>query len=177
MNGKIKAVFLDRDGTINVDYGYVYQKDKLKFISGVLEGLKKLQDAGFKLFIVTNQSGIARGYYSVEQMNEFHEYMTEKLKVEGIVIEKIYYCPHLSGCDCRKPKLKLFYQAVEEYNIDLSKSYAIGDRIRDLALCNVEPVGGYLIGNEERVLVKSPIVVCDNLLQAAEDIVRKEHDK
>ena len=73
--------------------------------------------------------------------------------------------------------MKLFYQAVEEYNIDLSKSYAIGDRMRDLALCNVEPVGGYLIGNEESVLVTSPIVVCDNLLQAAEDIVRKEHDK
>ena len=172
MKYKAPAIFLDRDGTINVDYGYVYQIEKLEFLEGAVEGLKLLQDAGYILIIITNQSGVARGMYSIEQMNEFNMFMKETLQKMGVEIKKIYTCPHLKGCECRKPKLKLFYQAVEEFNIDLKKSFAIGDKMRDLSICEVEPVKGFLIGNED--VCKKNVKGCHNLLEAAEKIVEME---
>ena len=115
---KNKAVFLDRDGTINYDYGYVHKKDKLKFLPGVIESLERLNNAGYLLIIITNQSGIGRGYFTLEEYNEFNNYMLEKLKEQGINITKVYYCPHTDNdnCNCRKPKLGLFYQAIDEYS-------------------------------------------------------------
>ena len=145
-----KAVFLDRDGTINVDYGYVYQYEKFEFIEGVLETLKKLQKMGYALIIVTNQSGIARGYYTEEDMHLLHKKMCEDLEKEGIQITDIYYCPHLTGCTCRKPQLELFYRATKEHDIDLSHSIAVGDKMRDLSLCENEPVLGFWITQEEQ---------------------------
>lgn len=180
MKNKRTAIFLDRDGTINVDYGYVYQKNQLQFIEGVIEGLKMLQDAGYLLIIVTNQSGIARGYYTLNEMNDFHEYMVRQLNESGINISKIYYCPHLEGCDCRKPKLELFYRAQREFDIDFESSYAIGDKIRDLALCDKENVKGFLLTEdmEEKQNSSSKISKCKNLLEAAKIIVnsRGEND-
>lgn len=178
MKRRVSAVFLDRDGTINVDYGYVYEKEKLQFIDGAVQGLKLLQAAGYKLIIVTNQSGIARGFFSIEQMEEFHKNMLDKLAEEGVVISRIYYCPHLNGCECRKPQLKLFYQAQKEFDLDFAKSYVIGDKLRDLALCEKEPVKGYLINAEKKIIAKDKnIIICNNLLSAAKDIVGfKNHE-
>src|SRR5574344_1150325 len=124
---KNKVIFLDRDGTINVDYGYVYETNKLTFIDGAIDGLKKLYDNGYKLIIITNQSGIGRGYYSSKQYDYFTNYMLKKLSSKGINISKIYTCPHINAdnCECRKPKLKLFYDAISEFNVDESNSYAI----------------------------------------------------
>ncbi len=144
-----KAAFLDRDGTINIDYGYVYQYEKFEYIDGVKETLKKLQDMGYLLIIITNQSGVARGYYTEEDVKKLHRRMCEDLENQGIHITDIYYCPHLTGCSCRKPQLELFYRAAKEHNIDMSRSIAIGDKMRDLSLCEKEPVEGFLISNEE----------------------------
>ena len=89
MKDKRSAIFLDRDGTINVDYGYVFQKDRLDFIDGAIEGLRMLQKAGYLLIIVTNQSGIARKYFTVEELEGFHSFMLKQLEEKGIIISKI----------------------------------------------------------------------------------------
>ena len=142
-----KAVFLDRDGTINIDYGYVHEKDKLEFIPGAVEGLKQLQDLGYLLIIITNQSGIGRGLYTINEYNEFNDYMLNELEKKGIHITDVFMCPHIDedNCECRKPKLKLFYDAINKYNIDMDRSYAIGDRERDLSICKKESIKGILI--------------------------------
>lgn len=147
-----KAIFLDRDGTINVDYGYVHEIDKLDFIPGVIDGLKLLEKKGYLLIIVTNQSGIGRGMFDIKTYNKFNNYMLSKLEKEGIHITDVFMCPHTDEekCECRKPKLKMFYDAIKKYDIDLTKSYAIGDKTRDLSLCNKENITGILITDEEK---------------------------
>ena len=149
-----KAVFLDRDGTINVDYGYVHEYEKFDFIDGVTDTLKALQQAGYLLIVITNQSGIARGYYTEEDLNELHKKVCKDLEDEGIHITQIYYCPHLTGCTCRKPQLGMFYQAAREHNIDMSRSIAIGDNLRDLEICKAEEVEGFWITESDEEVAK-----------------------
>lgn len=153
-----KAVFLDRDGTINVEKHYLYKIEDFEFLPGVIQGLKKLQDLGFILVIITNQSGIARGYYTEEDYNKLTGYMLSILESNGVYISKVCYCPHLEDaiipkyrkiCDCRKPKLGMYYKAIEEFNIDLSKSWAIGDKERDCEICNVSECKGILLSSQE----------------------------
>ena len=142
-----KAIFLDRDGTINVDYGYVHEIEKFEFIDGVIEGLKILSDLGYLLIVITNQSGIARGFFTEEQFQTLNNYMLNKLEENNISIAKVYYCKHVDkdNCDCRKPKLGLFYKAIEEFDIDIDNSYAIGDKERDLLICKQENTQGILL--------------------------------
>lgn len=144
MNNK-KAVILDRDGTINIDYGYVGGKDKFVYLDGAVEGLKRLSKAGVSLIIVTNQSGIARGYFSESQYEELTGWMIDDLKSKGIEIDATYYCPHHPeadvedykiDCDCRKPKLGLFEKAISDNDLDLDELFVIGDSYRDVALCD-----------------------------------------
>ncbi len=171
-----KAILLDRDGTINEDYGYVFEIEKFKFIEGVIEGLKILRDLGYKLIVITNQSGIARGYYTEEDAIKIFNYMKDKLLKENIVIEKVYYCPHIGdNCNCRKPKLELFYKAQREFDIDFNKSYAIGDKLRDLAICEKENIKGFLLNNDEEIK-NSNIQRGKNLLEVAKKI-QKENFK
>ena len=146
-----KIIFLDRDGTINVDYNYVHQKDKLTFTPNAAKGLKKLQDAGYKLVVISNQSGINRGIFTQEQCDEFNKYMLEKLEEAGVHIDKIYTCPHMAeeNCECRKPKIKMYMDATEEFDGDLSRSFAIGDRDRDLCICQETEVEGVLVGERD----------------------------
>lgn len=146
-----KAVFLDRDGTINRDFGYVYQKEKLEFLPGVLEALKRIQEHGFKLIIITNQSGVGRGYFSLEQYKEFEIYLLEEMKKHGVIIDEVYFCPHdpEEECLCRKPLTGMFYQAAEDFKIDWEQSYAIGDKERDLSICDKEKVRGILYSSQE----------------------------
>lgn len=169
-----KAVFLDRDGTINVDYGYVYQYEKFEYIDGVKETLRTLQDMGYKLIIITNQSGIARGYYTEEDMKALHEKMCADLENEGIHIEDIYYCPHLSGCSCRKPKTSLFYRAAREHKIDFARSIAVGDKIRDLCICGEEPVKGFLISSSKDKEVLDTTVIDSEADKFYKEIVQIE---
>lgn len=183
-----KAIFLDRDGTINIDKGYLYKIEDFEYIPGVIEGLRMLQDAGYLLIVITNQSGIARGYYSEEDFLELNEWMLSDLKKKGINITKVYYCPHHpSGkieeykvdCNCRKPKLGMYEEAIEEFDIDVSSSYAIGDKIRDSLICEKYDCRGYLISNlDEKSAVAGVnsgkyrnIKYAEDLLTAAKKIV------
>ncbi len=136
-----KAVFMDRDGTINVDKHYLYRKEDFEFIDGVPSAIRKFHEMGYLVITVTNQSGIARGLYSEEDMKQLHEYINTLLAQYRTQIDAFYYCPHLSDgiipkyrtdCPCRKPKSGLFKQAVQDWNIDPCQSIAIGDNERDL---------------------------------------------
>jgi D-glycero-D-manno-heptose 1,7-bisphosphate phosphatase len=154
-----KAIFLDRDGTINVEKHYLYKIEDFEFLPGVIEALRKLQDAGFLLIIITNQSGIGRGYYTEKDFEKLNNWMISYLKDQGIAISSVYYCPHLPDakilkyrkeCNCRKPKLGMYQRAINDYNIDLGLSYAIGDKIRDCAISKSTACKGFLIGNNEK---------------------------
>lgn len=171
---KNKAVFLDRDGTINVDKNYLYKIDDWEFENGVIEALKILQNLGFKLIVISNQSGIERKYYTKEDANKIFKYMEEELKKENINISKSYYCPHYNQeCECRKPKLGLFYQAQKDFDIDFSHSYAIGDKLRDLSICNKEKTVGFLLKSKE-IIENNRIIRCENILEAAKKIEEME---
>lgn len=150
----MKAVFLDRDGVINVDKGYVHRIEDFEFYPNVFEALKKLQDAGFKLFIVTNQSGIAVGYYTEEDFLKLTDYMLKEFEKRGIKIEKVYYCPHHENgvhekysfkCDCRKPESGMIKQAIAEFGVDSSKSFLIGDKENDILAAHKEGIKAILV--------------------------------
>lgn len=161
-----KAIFLDRDGTINIDAGYVYRPQDIILIKNAAKGLKYLQECGFLLIVITNQSGIARGYYSEEEYQKAEEYINDLLAAQGVKLTKTYHCPHLDGnCQCRKPKTGLFHLAAKEFDIDFSKSYAIGDKERDLCICKEEPVEGILLEEKGQI---------SDLLDAARYIIKKE---
>lgn len=158
MQEKKKAIFLDRDGTINAEKNYLYKIEDFEFLPGVLDGLRMLQHAGYLLIIITNQSGIARGYYTETDFNKLTAWMIDYLQQEGITISVVYYCPHhpeaaieqyRQECDCRKPHLALFQQAIKDFNLELCKCYAIGDRLRDCMLCMDSDCKGFLIGCNE----------------------------
>ena len=131
-----KALFLDRDGTINVERNYVYKVEDFKFQPGIFELIRKYEADGFLIFIVTNQSGIARGYYPENDFHKLNDWMIEKLHSAGIKITKVYYCPHhpdITGeCDCRKPKPGMIQEAIEQYNLSAVNSVLIGDKKRDI---------------------------------------------
>ncbi len=135
MNKKIiRAIFFDRDGTINKDAGYTHKIEDLEFTYRCIEGLKKLSDTDYKKIIITNQSGIARGYYSEDDYHFFTKAMIEYLRQSDVHIDKVYYCPHgpSDTCECRKPQIGLLLQAVKDFNISLSHSWLIGDRPSDI---------------------------------------------
>ena len=135
-----KAIFLDRDGTLNIDYGYVHEIDNLKFIDGAIDALRELKKMGYMLVLVTNQSGIARGYFSEEQFLQLTEWMDWSLAEQDVDLDGIYYCPHhpegkgeyKEDCDCRKPKSGMLLQAIKELKIDPTQSIMVGDKVEDL---------------------------------------------
>lgn len=131
-----RALFLDRDGVVNVEKDYLYKIEDFEFIDGIIELCKYFQSKDFKIFVVTNQSGIARGYYTQDDFDNLSSWMLKEFAKNGIEILKVYYCPHhpdINGeCSCRKPNAGMLLQAKQEYNIDLSKSIIIGDKERDI---------------------------------------------
>lgn len=150
---KLKAAFFDRDGVLNVDKSYLYKIEDLEWIDGAEEALAYLTQQGYTVFVVTNQSGIARGYYTVDDMNKLHEFMAQQVAAAGGKIEKFYYCPHLPEgkiaeyaveCDCRKPKPGLILRAFEEYDIDKDAAFLIGDKPRDVESAEAAGIKGYL---------------------------------
>ena len=145
-----KAIFLDRDGTLNYDYGYVHDMDHFQLLPGVLETLLQLEAAGYLLIIITNQSGIGRGYYSEEDYLRFEKQIEQFFDSYEIHITATYHCPHYQeNCNCRKPKVGLFYRAANDYNIDFSQSYVVGDKLRDLEISRYEPIKGIYLGEIE----------------------------
>lgn len=166
-----RAIFLDRDGVINEDRGYVYKPEDFVLLPGTAKGLLMLQSAGYQLVIITNQSGIARGYYTQDDFLKLCRHMNGLFASAGIREIPVYHCPHLhEDCDCRKPKTGLFYRAAAELELSFQGSWAIGDKERDLTICEREAVKGILItqNSVQRYLC------CRNLEEAAELILGSE---
>lgn len=135
------ALFLDRDGVINIDKGYVHKAEDCIFIDGIFDLVKRANQLSYKVFVVTNQAGIARGYYTEAEFLSFSEWMKNEFKNHQAQIDEIYFCPHhpihgiaeyLTNCDCRKPAPGLFLKAQLAYAIDMKKSVMVGDNISDL---------------------------------------------
>lgn len=163
--GKNKFVLLDRDGVINVEKSYLYKIEDFEYEYRVVESLKILADFGYRFIIITNQSGIAQGYYSKADFLKLERYIENDLKEKGVIIEKTYFCPHYpegkgeygKNCSCRKPGIGNFLKAIEEFDIDIKNSYMVGDRITDLipahklGIKTVLVRTGYGKENEEKV--------------------------
>ncbi|HDL1260364.1 TPA: D-glycero-beta-D-manno-heptose 1,7-bisphosphate 7-phosphatase [Mannheimia haemolytica] len=176
-----KAIFLDRDGTINIDHGYVHQIDDFQFIDGVGKALKQLQDKGYLLVLVTNQSGIARGYFSEAQFMQLTEWMDWSLDEDyGVVLDGIYYCPHhpegkgeyRKDCDCRKPKAGMFTQAIQDLNIDPSQSYMVGDKLEDILAAEAAGVKTKVLVRTDKAVTEEGQAKADLVLDNLVDLVK-----
>lgn len=152
-----KALFLDRDGIINVDHGYVFQKENFEFVDGIFELCRLASQRGYIIIVITNQAGIARGYYSEEDFQQLTDWMKHQFKSENVVIEDVFYCPHhptqgkgdlLKACSCRKPEPGMIISASEKHNVDLTLSIFVGDKVSDMQAAQNA-------GIEQRILVAS----------------------
>lgn len=164
----MKAVFLDRDGVINKDTNYVHLPKDFVFLSGVFEALKAYQDMGFLLFVVTNQSGIARGFYTEQMFLELTDFMQKEFLKRGIKISKTAYCPHAPNtCDCRKPSAKMILDLRKEFSLDLSKSWLIGDKETDIECAKNAKVHKTIIlktGHKVDERATKADFICENIL-------------
>lgn len=133
-----KALFLDRDGVININHGHVHKIEDFDFIDGIFDLCKLAKDNGFIIIIVTNQAGIGKGYYTESQFISLNQWMLNVFKKRGIQIDQVYYCPHKpeDNCDCRKPNPGMIIKAINDYNIDLSHSILVGDKNSDIDAAN-----------------------------------------
>ncbi len=149
---KNKALFVDRDGVINVEKNYVHTVDEFEFIPEIFGILKKYQDEGFLIIVVSNQAGVARNYYTEKDVKIVNNWMVHKLKEKGITIREVYYCPHhpdfTGDCECRKPRPGMILKALEKYNIDPEKSVLIGDKETDILAGRNAGIGTNLYINE-----------------------------
>ncbi len=150
----IKTIFLDRDGVINKEVGYLHKIEDFEFINGVFDACLYFQSLDYQIIIVTNQSGIERGYYSENDFHTVTKWMLEQFKNKGIDILDVFFCPHgpKSACECRKPKPGMFIQANSKYDIDMESSWMIGDKKADITAANSA-------GIQNTVLVKSGHVI------------------
>jgi len=130
----MKAVFLDRDGTINIDTGYVHRPEDFVFTHRAAEAIKLLNDKGYKVIVISNQSGISRGYYTLSDTLALHDHINAELAKIGAEIDAFYVCPHLpdGNCECRKPKPTLILRAAKRFDISLNDSWMIGDKSSDV---------------------------------------------
>lgn len=189
---KRPAVFIDRDGTINEQMGYINHIKRFVILDGTAEAIRILNRNKFLAIIVSNQSGVARGYFPIELVNEVHEHMIDLLKKKNAFIDGIYFCPHYAGgsvkeysipCNCRKPDTGLISKASEHLSIDMSRSYVIGDRLSDIELsyrANLKGIlvkTGYGLGDLKYLAPYSPfqpLHVAENLLHAVRWIIENE---
>jgi len=151
----VPAAFLDRDGVINQDRGYVYRVEDFHFIPGVLQACRALHAAGYKLIVVTNQAGIAHGYYDERAFHDITAWMSERFAEAGAPLTGVYYCPHHPNgkvarytreCDCRKPAPGMIAQAIRDHHIDVSRSFLVGDKRSDIEAAERAGLAGkYLI--------------------------------
>ena len=145
------ALFLDRDGIINIDHGYVYKQEDFEFTQGIFDLVKLFSDKGYLIFVITNQSGIGRGYYTESDFHLLTQWMLDTFKKHHISIERVAYCPHTpeKNCSCRKPNTALINEILKTYTIDLAASYLIGDKQSDIDLAiNAHICNAIYIGRE-----------------------------
>lgn len=155
-SAKNKAVFLDRDGVLNQEMGdYVCRLEDFHVLEHNIDALKTLQNRGYLLLVATNQGGLAKGWYTEEELAKMHQRLREFYSEHGVEITDIFYCPHhpdyTGECDCRKPKPGLLLQGIEKYNLDPAKSYFIGDRERDVIAGTAAGVKGILINSDQPI--------------------------
>jgi D-glycero-D-manno-heptose 1,7-bisphosphate phosphatase len=179
-----RAVFLDRDGTVNVERGYVHRPSDFDFIPGAPEAIRLLRDAGFLVIVISNQSGVARGYYSEEDVAALHRHMDRELGDAGTEVDAYYFCPHhpekgvgkyLIDCGCRKPLPGMLLQAAEDFSLDLSRSYVVGDKVSDVDSALKAGAIPFLVetghGTDEAASAPPGTRVVADLLTAAREIL------
>jgi len=186
MAGKRRAAFLDRDGTINVEKRYLHKTEDFEFIPGAPEAIKSLKAAGFLVVVVSNQSGIARGYFDEDAVEKLHRHIQGELICLGTSIDAFYFCPHHPDeglgeykvvCDCRKGQPGMLLQAARDHNIDLSRSFMVGDKIADIeaaenAGCKpIMVLTGYG-QSEAHKLVQGRATICEDIVDAVKEILR-----
>lgn len=146
------AVFFDRDGVLNEDIGYLYRPEDFRWIPGAKETIRHFNEKGWFVFVITNQSGVARGYYREDDIHKLHQWMQEELAGVGAHIDAFYHCPHhpdgideqyRSACSCRKPETGMITQAVSEWPIDLTRSLMVGDKESDMECAYKAGIRGY----------------------------------
>mgnify|MGYP001324599118 CR=1 FL=1 len=179
-----RAVFLDRDGTLNVDTGYIARPESVRLVPNAAEGARALREAGFALIIVSNQSGIARGVMTTAQADAVDAKVLDLLRERGVHIEASYRCPHLPGgqvaqfgieCDCRKPKPGMIAQAARDLGLDLARSWTIGDGVRDVEAGLAAGTRAVLIADGDAARrADDPVLRATDLLDAARIIATKE---
>ena len=186
-----RAVFIDRDGTLNEDIGYVSSREELSLFPWAAEAVRRINEAGWLAVVITNQSGIARGMYTEETLSSIHLEMIERLAEGCARVDAIYYCPHHPTignsqykkiCDCRKPQTGMLKRAAEEWNIDLTRSFVIGDKSSDIDLAENAGAHGVLVltGYGRETLNNrgrwpcSPEIVAENLLEAVKSILERQ---
>ncbi len=186
-----RAVFLDRDGTINEEVGYIDSREKLRIIPGTVEAIRRLNERGMKVIVVTNQSAVARGIITEEILNEINRALTEELSMGGAFIDAIYYCPHhptegkgvyRTECECRKPRTGLLIRASRDLGIDLRKSYVVGDTITDIIMAKKTGAKGVLVltgyGNSHASMLGSvreegvPAYIAKDISEAVDWIIK-----
>jgi len=171
--------FLDRDGTIIEDKEYAHKIEDLEFIEGSIEALQMLQER-FEIIIVTNQSGIGRGYFSLEEFHRFHDHLLKQLGEEGITIRKTLFCPHKpdEGCECRKPNTGKVrkYLKKEGLTLDPDASFMAGDKTEDLKLAENLKIKGILVrtgkGGTDKKYDTKPYYVAEDLLDAVKNVIK-----
>jgi histidinol-phosphate phosphatase family protein len=168
-----KAVFVDRDGTMAIDAHYCSRPEDFQLYPNTTKGLKLLKQHGYKLIVITNQSGIGRGIFTEETLKVIHDKMNKDLAEDGVCVDGIYYCPHHpdENCDCRKPKPKMVMKAVRDHDIDLGQSFVIGDLQMDIDLGKNIGCPVIWIDNAAFTYNDPPDAIASDLLEAAELIL------
>ncbi|WP_145513228.1 D-glycero-beta-D-manno-heptose 1,7-bisphosphate 7-phosphatase [Yersinia massiliensis] len=179
MTQPVPAIFLDRDGTINVDHGYVHEIDNFQFIDGVIDACRELKEMGFALVLVTNQSGIARGMFTEAQFLSLTEWMDWSLADRGVDLDGIYFCPHHPDgsvaefreiCECRKPLPGMLLQAQNEMNIDMAASYMVGDKIEDMQAALAANIGTKVLVRTGKPVTAEGEAAADWVLNSLADL-------
>ena len=143
----IKTIFLDRDGVINKEINYLYKVSDFEFINGIFKACHHFHKLGFKIIIISNQSGISRGFYSLDDYIKINRWMLDQFKLHGIKILDSFYCPHTPNfdCDCRKPKPGMLFDVDKIYSIDFNNSWMIGDKETDIQAANASGINNTIL--------------------------------
>ncbi len=190
-----KVIFLDRDGTINEEVHYLHRPEDLKILPGVPQAIRLWRQAGYKIIVITNQAGVARGYYTCQDVENLHRHMNRMLEKEGARIDAFYYCPHhpeygigiyKKVCRCRKPGVGMFEMAERDFAVDKARSYMIGDKALDIQAGKNYGVYSILVGTGYGAGLRAEAVekgeqpfydfYAETLVDAAEFILKRERE-